>query len=97
MRTIASFCAHDVCQCIHVPVSVIYHARMLEVTPPTKVQCQQHGVSHKVAEVQVAEALTEHDAVRAHARDELGIDVDDHPNPWTAAAASAVCCLLAVS
>ena len=39
---------------------------------------------------QVAQQLTEHDAVRAHARDELGIDVDDHPNPWQAAGASMV-------
>ena len=28
--------------------------------------------------------------VRAHARDELGIDMDDHPNPWQAAGASMV-------
>ena len=40
--------------------------------------------------LQVAEELTKVDPVRAHARDELGIDMDDHPNPWTAAAASAV-------
>ena len=31
---------------------------------------------------QVAVALTKHDAVRAHARDELGIDIDELSNPW---------------
>lgn len=40
---------------------------------------------------EVAEKLTEKDAVRAHARDELGIDVDAHPDPWQAAFASMVC------
>lgn len=40
---------------------------------------------------EVAEKLTEKDAVRAHARDELGIDIDDHPDPWQAAFASMVC------
>ena len=47
------------------------------------------GLTPELAK-QVAEQLTEHDAVRAHARDELGIDIDDHPNPWKAAFASAV-------
>eukprot|EP00892_Ulva_mutabilis_P012684 jgi/Ulvmu1/9789/UM056_0029.1 len=37
---------------------------------------------------EVAEKLTEKDAIRAHARDELGIDIDDHPDPWQAAGAS---------
>lgn len=32
--------------------------------------------------LQVAVALTKDDAVRAHARDELGIDIDDLANPW---------------
>jgi VIT family len=40
--------------------------------------------------MQVACQLSAHDVVRAHARDELGIDIDDHPNPWQAAFASAV-------
>ena len=31
---------------------------------------------------QVAIALTKDDVVRAHARDELGIDIDDLANPW---------------
>ena len=29
----------------------------------------------------MAEQLTEHDVIKAHARDELGIDVDDLSNP----------------
>lgn len=47
------------------------------------------GLSPALAR-EVAEALTEEDAVRAHARDELGIDIDDHPDPWLAAIASMV-------
>lgn len=39
---------------------------------------------------EVAVKLTEKDAVRAHARDELGIDIDDHPDPWVAAFSSMV-------
>ena len=31
---------------------------------------------------QVAVALTKDDVVRAHARDELGIDIDELANPW---------------
>lgn len=38
---------------------------------------------------EVAEALTEHDALRAHARDELGIDPDDLARPLEAAVVSA--------
>jgi vacuolar iron transporter family protein len=38
----------------------------------------------------VAVELTEKDVIRAHARDELGIDLDELSNPWAAAAASAV-------
>ena len=34
--------------------------------------------------------LSEKDVIRAHARDELGIDMDDLSNPWKAAAASAL-------
>jgi VIT1/CCC1 family predicted Fe2+/Mn2+ transporter len=51
---------------------------------------KERGLSEDLAK-QVAEQLTAHDAVRAHARDELGIDIDKHPNPWTAAIASLVC------
>ena len=32
--------------------------------------------------MQVAVALTKDDVVKAHARDELGIDIDDLANPW---------------
>ena len=39
--------------------------------------------------VQVAEELTAKDVIKAHARDELGIDMDDLSNPIQAAAASA--------
>ena len=49
----------------------------------------ERGLAPETAK-EVAVQLTEHDAVRAHARDELGIDIDNHPNPWTAAIASAV-------
>ncbi|MEU2363101.1 VIT1/CCC1 transporter family protein [Streptomyces noursei] len=37
---------------------------------------------------EVAEQLTHHDALRAHAEVELGIDPDDLTNPWHAAGAS---------
>ncbi len=40
--------------------------------------------------MEVAVQLTEHDALRAHAEAELGIDPDDLSNPWHAALASLV-------
>lgn len=40
----------------------------------------QRGLSHQLAR-QVAEELTAKDVVRAHARDELGIDIDELANP----------------
>ena len=40
--------------------------------------------------MQVAVQLSEKDVIRAHARDELGIDMDELSNPWKASAASAV-------
>lgn len=40
--------------------------------------------------MQVAEELSRVDAVKAHARDELGIDLDELSNPTQAAFASAV-------
>ena len=46
------------------------------------------GVSEGLA-WQVARELTEKDVIRAHARDELGIDLDALANPWQASAASA--------
>ncbi|MFD7324568.1 VIT family protein [Streptomyces sp. NPDC059875] len=45
------------------------------------------GLSPEVAR-EAAEQLTERDALRAHARVELGIDPDRLTNPWHAAAAS---------
>jgi len=45
------------------------------------------GLSEELA-LQVARELTEHDALRAHAESELGIDPDDLTNPWHAAWAS---------
>ncbi|MBO1335187.1 VIT family protein [Streptomyces sp. VRA16 Mangrove soil] len=45
------------------------------------------GLSHDVAR-EAAEQLTERDALRAHARVELGIDPDELTNPWHAAWAS---------
>ena len=45
------------------------------------------GLSPETAE-QVARELTEHDALRAHADIEFGIDPDNLTNPWHAAWAS---------
>jgi VIT1/CCC1 family predicted Fe2+/Mn2+ transporter len=45
------------------------------------------GLSHALAR-QVAQALTEHDALAAHAEVELGIDPEALTNPWHAAWAS---------
>ncbi|WP_406001636.1 VIT family protein [Streptomyces sp. NBC_00829] len=45
------------------------------------------GLSREVAR-EAAEQLTERDALRAHARVELGIDPDELANPWHAAGAS---------
>ena len=50
---------------------------------------EARGLSPPLARA-VAEELTARDAVRAHARDELGIDVDALSNPLQAAAASAL-------
>ncbi|CAI5975239.1 unnamed protein product [Closterium sp. NIES-64] len=47
------------------------------------------GVPHDLAR-QVAEALHESDPIRAHAREELGIDLDDLSDPGQAAMVSAV-------
>jgi vacuolar iron transporter family protein len=47
------------------------------------------GLSEELA-LQVAKALTEHDALAAHAEAELGIDPDDISSPWNAALASMV-------
>ena len=50
---------------------------------------EQKGLSPELAR-QVAEELTAHDALAAHAEVELGIDPDDLTNPWHAAWASMV-------
>lgn len=50
---------------------------------------QERGMSREVAR-EAAEQLTERDALRAHARVELGIDPDELTNPWHAAWASFV-------
>jgi VIT1/CCC1 family predicted Fe2+/Mn2+ transporter len=50
---------------------------------------QKRGLEPKLAH-QVAEQLHQHDAVAAHARDELGIDHEALANPTQAAVASAV-------
>lgn len=47
------------------------------------------GLSYSLAK-KVAEELTMGDVLKAHARDELGIDMDDLSNPMQAAFASAV-------
>jgi vacuolar iron transporter family protein len=47
----------------------------------------EKGLSEELA-LQVAEELTAHDALAAHAEAELGIDPDDLTNPWHAAWAS---------
>lgn len=48
----------------------------------------RRGLNKDLA-VQVAKQLHEHDAVAAHARDELGIDHESLSNPWQAALSSA--------
>ena len=48
---------------------------------------QEKGLTPELA-TQVAVQLTEHDALRAHAEAELGIDPDDLTSPWVAAGAS---------
>jgi VIT1/CCC1 family predicted Fe2+/Mn2+ transporter len=49
---------------------------------------RRRGLSHQTA-AQVAQELTAHDALTAHARAELNIDPGALSNPWQAAAASA--------
>ena len=50
---------------------------------------ERRGLPRPLAR-QVAETLTEHDALAAHARDELGLDPDDLARPMEAAVTSAV-------
>ncbi len=49
----------------------------------------ERGLSEELA-VRVAQELTDHDALGAHAEAELGIDPDDLTNPWHAAGASMI-------
>lgn len=49
---------------------------------------EQRGLSPQTANM-VAQELTDHDAIRAHAEIELGIDPDELTNPWHAALSSA--------
>lgn len=48
----------------------------------------QRGLAPELA-LQVAQQLHDHDALAAHARDELGIDHEDLSKPWQAAISSA--------
>ncbi len=57
-----------------------------QLPPPNKPK--QRGLSDELAR-QVAHELTEKDVIRAHARDELGIDIDDLANPLQASVAGA--------
>ena len=50
---------------------------------------QRRGLPRDLA-VAVAERLTEHDALGAHAEAELGIDPDERTNPWHAAWSSMI-------
>ncbi|GAA1593248.1 VIT1/CCC1 transporter family protein [Leucobacter chromiireducens] len=50
---------------------------------------EQRGLSPELAQ-QVAEELTAHDALAAHAEVELGIDPDEYTSPWVAAVSSFV-------
>ncbi|HET7682087.1 MAG TPA: VIT family protein [Marmoricola sp.] len=50
---------------------------------------REKGLSEETA-LKVAEELTAHDALAAHAEAELGIDPDDLSNPWHAAWASMI-------
>ena len=62
-------------------------ARKAELDELTAIYMER-GVSEETAR-QVALELTEKDVIRAHARDELGIDLDELANPIQASLASA--------
>ncbi|SEN09379.1 VIT1/CCC1 transporter family protein [Actinacidiphila rubida] len=66
----------------------------LDATPQAELDeltglLEDRGISHHLAR-EVAEQLTERDALGAHARVELGINPDELANPWHAAWASFV-------
>uniref|UniRef100_A0A7R9YTY6 Uncharacterized protein n=1 Tax=Chlamydomonas euryale TaxID=1486919 RepID=A0A7R9YTY6_9CHLO len=54
---------------------------------------ENRGLTPELAK-KVAEELTAHDVIRAHARDELGIDVDELADPLQAALVSMLACTL---
>ena len=69
-------------------------AEELEKMPKTELRelarmYEQKGLTRETAR-KVAEELTEHDALAAHAEAEFGIDKDNLTNPWSAALASMV-------
>jgi len=69
-------------------------AEELERMPKTELRelaniYERKGLSHELAR-KVAEELTAHDALGAHAEAEFGIDKDNLTNPWHAAAASMI-------
>jgi VIT1/CCC1 family predicted Fe2+/Mn2+ transporter len=69
-------------------------AEELEKMPRTELRelakiYERKGLSHETAR-KVAEELTEHDALAAHAEAEFGIDKDNLTNAWNAALASMV-------
>ncbi|WP_204163446.1 VIT1/CCC1 transporter family protein [Nocardioides gilvus] len=69
-------------------------ATELEQMPETELaelvkMLQEKGMSAPTAQV-VADELTAHDALRAHAEVEFGIDPDELTNPWHAAWASMI-------
>ncbi|MEW5302625.1 MAG: hypothetical protein WDW38_008034 [Sanguina aurantia] len=67
-------------------------ARAHELDELTQIYVQR-GLSLGLAK-QVAAEFTEKDVIRAHARDELGIDLDQMSNPIQAALVSMVACTL---
>jgi VIT1/CCC1 family predicted Fe2+/Mn2+ transporter len=63
-------------------------SRAFELEELTQIYVER-GLPYRLAR-EVAEVLTEKDVIRAHARDELGIDVDSLARPLQAALVSAV-------
>jgi vacuolar iron transporter family protein len=63
--------------------------KLCHVLPPARLRILCRGLSAGLAR-QVAEELTAKDVIRAHARDELGIDLDDMANPLQASLVSLV-------
>lgn len=63
-------------------------ARAHELAELTQIYVDR-GLTDSLAQ-SVAKQLTEKDVIRAHARDELGLDLDNLANPYTAALASGI-------